>query len=131
MDDLLVDAREAVESAYAPYSGYRVGAALRSEDGAIYLGCNVENVNYSNSIHAEEAAVAAAVTDGTREFARLAVTSDAREGVTPCGACRQTLAEFCDDAFPIVCDAGEEVREYALGELLPARSRPTFDGPQG
>ena len=127
MDDLLVDAREAMESAYAPYSEYRVGAALRTEDGAVYLGCNAENINYSNSIHAEEAAVAAAVTDGVREFARLAVTSSARDGVTPCGTCRQTLAEFCDDSFPIVCDAGDEIREYTLGELLPARSRPTLD----
>ena len=118
MDDLLEAARTALESAYAPYSEYRVGAAIETTDGTVYTGCNVENANYSNSLHAEEVAVGAAVSEGHRSFERLAVTSANRDGVTPCGMCRQTLAEFCDDDFPIVTD-GEGAAEYTLGDLLP------------
>ena len=118
MDDLLSAAREAAEAAYVPYSDYAVGAAIETADGTVYTGCNVENANYSNSLHAEEVAVGAAVSDGHRSFARLAVTSTERDGVTPCGMCRQTLAEFCDDEFPIRTD-GEDGAEYTLGELLP------------
>ena len=118
MDDLLAAAREAAEAAYAPYSEYRVGAAIETADGSVYTGCNVENANYSNSLHAEEVAVGSAVSEGHQSFARLAVSSANRDGVTPCGMCRQTLAEFCDDDFPIRTD-GEDATEYTLGELLP------------
>jgi len=120
MDPLLSEARDALESAYAPYSEYSVGAALRTADGSVYTGCNVENANYSNSLHAEEVALGAAVGDGHRSFDRLAVSSAARDGVTPCGMCRQSLAEFCGEAFEVVCDAGDgETRRYELGDLLP------------
>jgi cytidine deaminase len=115
---LIEAAREAVDAAYAPYSEYRVGAALRTADGAVYTGCNVENANYSNSLHAEEVALGGAVADGHREFDRLAVTSGPRDGVTPCGACRQSLAEFCDAELPVVCD-GDEPTTHRLGTLLP------------
>jgi cytidine deaminase len=118
MNELLEAARTALESAYAPYSEYRVGAAIETADGTVYTGCNVENANYSNSLHAEEVAMGAAVSEGHRSFERLAVTSADRDGVTPCGMCRQTLAEFCDDDFPIVTD-GEGAAEYTLGDLLP------------
>lgn len=121
MDDPLVDqARKAVTEAYVPYSAYRVGAALRTADGTVFTGCNVENANYSNSLHAEEVAIGSAVAAGHREFDRLAVSSGARDGVTPCGMCRQTLAEFCADDLTIVCDRGDDgVVAYTLGELLP------------
>jgi len=120
MDPLVSEARDALESAYAPYSEYRVGAALRTAEGSVYTGCNVENANYSNSLHAEEVALGAAVVDGHRSFDRLAVSSAARDGVTPCGMCRQSLAEFCGESFEVVCDAGTgEPRRYELGELLP------------
>ena len=120
MPEELVDrAREALEGAYVPYSEYRVGAALRTADGSVYVGCNVENANYSNSLHAEEVAVGAAVADGHREFDRIAVSSGARDGVTPCGMCRQTLAEFADVDLPVVCDEGDGTTTYTLGELLP------------
>lgn len=120
MDALIEAARDAVEGAYAPYSEYRVGAALRTDAGTVYTGCNVENANYSNSLHAEEMAVGSAVSDGHRTFDRLVVTSAARDAVTPCGMCRQTLAEFCSPEFEIICDAGEGAREtHSLGELLP------------
>ncbi len=118
MQELLAAAREAYEAAYIPYSGYAVGAALRAADGAVYTGCNVENANYSNSLHAEEVAVGSAVADGHRSFEALAVSSAARDGVTPCGMCRQTLTEFCGEDFPVVCD-GDDPTTHRLGELLP------------
>ena len=127
MNDLLETARTAVEDSYAPYSEYRVGAAIETADGTVYTGCNIENANYSNSIHAEELALGKAVQDGHREFARLAVASDKRDGVTPCGMCRQTLAEFCDESLPILTD-GEDGTEYTLGELLPATISPSHLG---
>ena len=119
VSELVRRAREALESAHVPYSEYRVGAALRTADGEVFVGCNIENANYSNSLHAEEVAIAEAVKEGHREFDRLAVSSGARDGVTPCGMCRQTLAEFCGDDFAVACDEGDGATEYALGELLP------------
>jgi len=119
MNDLLDRAREARESAYAPYSEYAVGAALRTADGTVYTGCNVENANYSNSLHAEEVALGSAVRDGHRAFDRLAVSSAAEDGVTPCGMCRQSLAEFCEASFVVVCEGEGGPVEYELGELLP------------
>ena len=77
MDALLSEARDALDDSYAPYSEYQVGAALRTDDGAVYTGCNIENANYSNSLHAEEVALGKAVSDGHRSFERLAVTSAA------------------------------------------------------
>ena len=119
-DELIAAARGVLSDAYVPYSEYRVGAALQTVDGDVYTGCNIENANYSNSLHAEEVALAAAITDGHREFAGLAVTSGVRDGVTPCGMCRQSLAEFCAAEMPVVCDLGGDDRaEYTLGELLP------------
>ncbi|WP_251330480.1 cytidine deaminase [Haloplanus pelagicus] len=126
MTDTLVErARDALDTAYVPYSEYRVGAAIRTTDGTVFTGSNIENANYSNSLHAEEVALASAVTDGHRTFDRLAVTSGARDGVTPCGMCRQTLAEFCDDDLRVVCDEGDgTTSEYTLGELLPSTIGP-------
>ena len=124
-DELIETARAALEAAYVPYSDYTVGAALRTADGTVFTGCNIENANYSNSLHAEEVAIADAIKNGHREFDRLAVSSGARDGVTPCGMCRQTLAEFCDDGLPVVCDeGGESTTTYTLGELLPATIGP-------
>jgi cytidine deaminase len=122
MSELLEAAREALDAAYAPYSEYAVGAALRTADGSVYTGCNIENANYSNSLHAEEVALGSAVRDGHREFDRIAVSSAAEDGVTPCGMCRQSLAEFCDESFVVVCEgdgSDDGPIEYELGELLP------------
>ena len=120
-ESLIERAREALANAHVPYSEYRVGAALETADGTVYTGCNIENANYSNSLHAEEVALAAAVSDGHTDFNTIAVTSGVRDGVTPCGMCRQTLAEFCGESFPVLCDEGdgEPESEYTLGELLP------------
>jgi cytidine deaminase len=122
--DLVARARDALADAYVPYSEYPVGAALLAADGSVYVGCNVENANYSNSLHAEELAVGRAVADGRRSFDRLAVASGARDGVTPCGSCRQTLAEFCDDDLVVLCDRGDATDAYTLGDLIPATISP-------
>jgi len=120
MDDLIEAARDVQDRAHVPYSEYRVGAALETANGEVFVGCNLENANFSNSLHAEEVAIAEAVKTGHRDFARLAVSSDRRDGVTPCGMCRQTLTEFCDDDLVVLCDDGDgDVTEYTLGELLP------------
>jgi len=119
MSELLEEARAAVDAAYAPYSEYGVGAALRTADGTVYTGCNIENANFSNSLHAEEVALGTAVRDGHREFDRVAVSSAERDGVTPCGMCRQSLAEFCEESFLVVCEGDDGPVEYELGELLP------------
>ncbi|MEF8780207.1 MAG: cytidine deaminase [Haloferacaceae archaeon] len=129
---LVERAREALERAHVPYSGYRVGAAIETADGSVYTGCNIENANYSNSLHAEEVALAEAVKRGHADFARIAVSSGARDGVTPCGMCRQTLAEFCEESFVVLCDEGDRIAEYSLGELLPASiSQSTLEAAEG
>lgn len=115
---LIERARGALDAAYVPYSEYRVGAAVLTADGEVFTGCNIENANYSNALHAEEVAVGQAVRAGHRSIAAVAVTSAERDGVTPCGMCRQTFAEFCDESFEVITD-GDEPTVYELGELLP------------
>jgi cytidine deaminase len=126
--DLLGTAREATERAYVPYSEYQVGAALRTAEGAVFTGANLENANYSNSLHAEEVALSRARMAGHDAYEAVAVTSSERDGVTPCGMCRQTLAEFCGAEFRVLCDEGETVAAYTLGELLPAAMGPATLG---
>jgi cytidine deaminase len=119
-DELVAAARDVQSEAYVPYSEYRVGAAIETTDGEVFVGCNLENANYSNSLHAEEVAIAEALKNGHDSFAKIAVSSGERDAVTPCGMCRQTLAEFCGEEFRVLCDAGEDgVREHALGDLIP------------
>jgi cytidine deaminase len=131
--DLVAEARSALDRAYVPYSEYRVGAALLTADGSVYTGANLENANYSNSLHAEEVAVARALIEAHRDFEAIAVASGERDGVTPCGMCRQTLAEFCGADLPVYCDEGGSedgpvVSAYTLGELIPATiDRETLD----
>ena len=116
---LITAARQAREQAYAPYSHFAVGAALRTKSGRVFTGCNVENLSFGLTICAERMAVGAAVAAGEREFEALAVVADSREPVTPCGACRQVLAEF-STTLP-VCSANLEgaVYESSIAELLP------------
>jgi cytidine deaminase len=119
MDTLLATAREAATKAIVPYSEYPVGAAIETADGAVYTGANVEIANFSNSLHAEEVALSRALMAGHREFDRIAVASPADESVTPCGMCRQTLAEFADEAFEVVLAGPDGPEAHRLGDLLP------------
>lgn len=123
-DKLAECARGAMRNAYAPYSGYCVGAALLGKSGRVYIGCNIENAAYSPSVCAERAAVACAVSAGEREFEALAVCGGKGGAIAgpcpPCGVCRQTLREFCSDDFKvIVVDGPDSYVVHTLGELLP------------
>jgi cytidine deaminase len=121
-DPLVQAAREAQARAYAPYSNYHVGAALEAEDGRVFTGANVENASYGLGICAERSAVSAAVTAGARRFRRIVVVSDGDPPATPCGACRQVLAEFGDDLAVVVVGPARR-GEWHLAELLPAAFR--------
>ena len=105
---------------YAPYSHFPVGAALECADGSVFTGCNIENAAFSPSICAERTAVAKAVSEGHRDFVRIAVAGSTERFCPPCGVCRQALAEFCGQEFPVLFVKGEgEVQRHTLGELLP------------
>jgi cytidine deaminase len=121
-DMLVAAASDARARAYVPYSGFAVGAALLADDGKIYTGCNVENASYGLTVCAERNALFHAVAEGRRHFTAVAVVT--ANGVTPCGACRQVLAEFAPAMTVIVADAAGERRLYRLGELLPYSFRP-------
>ena len=121
---LIETAHDAHANAYVPYSEYPVGAALETASGAVFEGFNVEIVNYSNSFHAEEVALMGAIREGHTDFDRIAVVSAEHDGITPCGMCRQTLAEFCDDAFEVITEEDGDRRHYTLGELLPDAMKP-------
>ncbi len=114
---LVAEAKAAQAYAYAPYSRFAVGAALLTRNGVIYTGCNVENASYGLAICAERNAVAHAVVCGDRAFEAVAVVTE--NGVTPCGACRQVLAEFGPNMLVIVADVAGNQRRYRLSELLP------------
>jgi len=118
-DALLERARGVLPHAHAPYSGFRVGAAVQAEDGSIYAGCNLESASLGLTICAERAAVAAAVAGGARAVEAVAIVSDAHEPVAPCGACRQVLAEFGADMV-VVSEARGQREEWSLRRLLPA-----------
>jgi len=119
---LLIDAaRRARLNAHAPYSRYKVGAAVLSSDGRIYAGCNVENTSYGLTVCAERNAVAALVAAGGRNIVAVAVVADSKVPVSPCGACRQVIAEFGPHAEIIMSNLKGSVRKKTLSVLLPAR----------
>lgn len=119
MTELRAAAEAARARAYAPYSGFHVGAALETEEGIIVTGCNIENASYGLTICAERSAVAAAVSAGYRRFVRLTLVSDAPDPIAPCGACRQVLAEFGPELL-VESFAGSQMMSWTVRELLPA-----------
>ena len=129
--ELCALAKCALKNAYAPYSGFRVGAALLCADGAVYTGCNIENASFTPTVCAERTALFKAVSEGRRDFTALAVASGRTDGgkasFPPCGVCRQALAEFCAPDMPVYVLQGDgEVREYTLKALLPFAFTPEF-----
>ena len=124
--ELIQKAKEAKEQAYAPYSGFHVGAALLCKDGTIFTGCNIENSAYGPTNCAERTAIFKAVSEGFREFEAIAIISDSKQPTAPCGVCRQVMAEFCDpEAFQVVmAKSPEDYKVYTLGELLPKAFSP-------
>lgn len=116
-DDLIRQATEAREGAYAPYSRYKVGAAVLGESGRVFTGCNVENAVYPLVTCAERTAIVKAISEGERNLVALAVVTE--NGGSPCGSCRQTLREFAEDALVLIVDARGACHETSLSELLP------------
>ena len=122
--ELMELAIKARERAYAPYSSFAVGAALLSENGKVYLGCNIENSSFSPTNCAERTAIFSAIADGERKFTAIAVCGGKigkkRIFCTPCGVCRQVLSEFCDADLKVILEDGEGgIKALTLGELLP------------
>ena len=118
MTDLIGRAREAMRNAWAPYSEFRVGAAIEAVDGRVFVGCNVESASYGLTICAERMALGAAVAAGARSLRRVAVTTEVEPPAAPCGACRQLLAEFGLNLEVIAAGPTSE-RRWTLAALLP------------
>ena len=130
-NDLCQLAKEAMTHAYAPYSGFQVGAALLCADGTVYQGCNIENAAFGPTNCAERTAFFKAVYDGHREFTDIAVCGGKGGVITgafpPCGVCRQVMREFCGDDFRIhMVGAGDSFETFTLEQILPQSFRPTF-----
>ena len=121
--ELIALAAQAMDNAYAPYSGFRVGAALLCSDGTVFTGCNIENAAYSPTNCAERTAVFKAVSEGHKDFAAIAICGGKGGRITnlcpPCGVCRQVLQEFCPEDFPIYLAHKDGYMALTLGDLLP------------
>ncbi|MGH9145845.1 MAG: cytidine deaminase [Vicinamibacterales bacterium] len=119
MDPLIAAARAVRENAVAPFSNFKVGAALETADGAIFTGCNIENATYGLTICAERVAVFKALSEGYRAFRRVAVVADTERLTPPCGACRQILWEFGGDLVVTLANLKGQHEQYQLANLLP------------
>lgn len=121
--ELVEKAVKALENSYSPYSGFKVGAALLTKDGRVFVGCNIENASYPAGICAERTAIGNAVSAGAREFLKIAIAGGKNGEITdycpPCGICRQVLSEFCGEDFEIMLYNGENIKNYRLSKLLP------------
>ncbi len=124
-EPLIAEAWRARDMAYAPYSGFAVGAALVAEDGRIFTGCNVENLSYGLTQCAERSAICSAVASGVRNFAAIAVVADTAVPISPCGACRQVLAEF--GVPQVILASRRECLKFSLAELLPRATAGILD----
>jgi cytidine deaminase len=123
-DPLFIAAAAARNKAHAPFSGFKVGAAVQSADGLIYSGCNVESASYGLTQCAERVAIAKAISEGSRKFTRIAVYAETEEPTPPCGACRQVLWELCGNVEVYLLNHKKQMVCYMLGDLLPL----AFDG---
>ncbi|MDD6903036.1 MAG: cytidine deaminase [Eubacteriales bacterium] len=121
--ELMVAANEARKFAYTPYSHFKVGAALLTKSGKLYTGCNIENSSYTPTVCAERTAVFKAVSEGESDFAVIAVVGGKEENplefCSPCGVCRQVLAEFCGEDFRILLGNPDKFQSYTVDEILP------------
>lgn len=120
MEKLIVESKKARDKAYVPYSKFPVGAALVAEDGTVYHGCNIENSAYSMTNCAERTAFFKAVSEDVHTFKALAVVGDTEGPISPCGACRQVIAEFCEGSMPVyLTNLKGDVLKTTVAELLP------------
>lgn len=118
-------AMTAMENAYAPYSGFRVGVALQGADGSIAVGCNVENASYPAGLCAERAAVAGAIAQGVRTFTAIVIATEAESPTPPCGICRQVLMEFAPDLLVLSVTRSGAESQWSMSDLLPKAFTPT------
>jgi len=118
-EKLIAAARQAREHAHAPFSEFRVGAAVRTKSGRTFGGCNVENASYGLTICAERVAIFKAISEGEREFDAIAVVTDADDLTPPCGACRQIIWEFCGDVPVILANLKGKIERERSSKLLP------------
>jgi len=125
-EDLLSAAIYARQKAYAPYSGFKVGAALRGSAGEIFSGCNVENASYGLTLCAERTTVCTAVAAGVQTFTQMVIVADSETPCPPCGACRQFLFEFAPNLELWVANLSGETKFYRLSDLLPEAFGPAF-----
>ncbi len=119
MNPLVIAAVAAREKAFAPYSGFKVGAALEAEDGTVFTGCNVESASYGLTICAERVAIVKGVSEGHTRFRCVAVVADTDDLTPPCGACRQLLWEFAPDATVTLANLSGKTEEVTVRDLLP------------
>jgi len=119
-------AYEALRHSYSPYSHYQVGCCLLAENGKLYHGCNIENASYSTTLCAESSALGTMITDGAQHIKAVVIVNHLETACVPCGACRQRLAEFCDDDTRfLLCNKSEILNTFTLADLLPHRFNAT------
>ncbi|HYE66008.1 MAG TPA: cytidine deaminase [Pyrinomonadaceae bacterium] len=119
MQELISAARAARDQAVAPFSNFRVGAAVETEDGEVFTGCNVESASYGLTVCAERVAIWKALSEGARRFKRLAIVADTETLTPPCGTCRQIIWEFCRDATIALANLRGEIETMRVNDLLP------------
>ena len=117
-DELIKRAYKAMKFSYSPYSGFKVGACLETTDGKFYSGCNIENASYTPTVCAERVAIFKAISDGSKNFKRIAIVSTS-DFTYPCGVCRQVISEFSEDIEIVVSNSKFEYKVYHISDLLP------------
>lgn len=118
-EELLARAKDGMKASYAPYSDFKVGAAVLCKDGTVFTGCNIENASYGATVCAERTALFKAVSEGYTEFEKIAIVCSLESYAWPCGICRQVMAEFMPEGKILLEDKADGIREFSLKELLP------------